>query len=143
MADHWKMAGLKHMADGNDWASMDVRAILCMTNTTADVEDDGKNIIDDFTTLDRCDDTGYADQAIANEATARDDANNRIEHDGDNVTFANNGDASRDVAGMLLVDYVDGTNDIPLLWLDETISLDGNDVDVQWDAEGIGQETQA
>jgi len=143
MANHWKMAGLEHICGADDWDDFDVRAILCMTNTTADTEDDGMDIIDDLTTLDRCDDTGYTDQAVANEAVTRDDANNRIELDGDNISFANNGDASRDVAGILLVDYVDGTNDVLLAWLDESISLDGNTVSVAWDAEGILQAAQA
>jgi len=102
MASKWYMAGIEYLAQDNNWDDLDVRCVLCMSNTTCDTEDDAIDVTDDFTTIDECDDTGYSTQALANEAVNRDDANNRIEVDGDDVTYANNGDAARTVVGVLL-----------------------------------------
>ena len=38
----------------------DIRVALLMTNTTADMDKDAMNFVDDITTLDECDATGYA-----------------------------------------------------------------------------------
>jgi len=147
MASKWYLEGLRQVAAEGNYDELDVRCKLLMSNTTADTEDDGKTNLDDFTTLDVCDDTGYSEQSLANEAVNKDEANNRIEFDGDDLTFANNGDASRTVVGVLYFIYVDGTlaNDIPLHWGEFAlaITLDGSTLNVQHDAEGIAQATQA
>ncbi len=131
-----------------DLVNDDIRARLCMTNTTCDTEKDGIDNISDITTVDVCDATGYADVALANEAIAVDDANDRSEFDADNVSFTGlSGDATRDAQGVLLYAYVDGTdaNDIPVAFIDFTadITSAATQVDVPWDAQGIIQLAQA
>ena len=56
----------------------DIRARLCMTNTTCDTEIDAINDLADYTTIDPADATGYADVALASEAVTADDTNDRI-----------------------------------------------------------------
>ena len=125
----------------------DIRARLCMTNTTCDTEVDAINDLADYTTIDIADATGYADVALASEAVAADDANNRAEFDADNISFTGlSGDATRDYQGVLLYKYVDGTNanDLPLCFIDFTADIPSTatQVDVPWDAEGILQAAQ-
>jgi len=119
----------------------DIRGRLVMSNTTCDTENDGVANISDFTTVDACDDTGYSDFALANELVRKDDANDRAEFDADDASVANNGDASRNVVGVLIYKYVDGTdaNDIPCFYLEFTspVTLDGATLNIQWDAEGL------
>ncbi len=131
-----------------DLDSDDIRARLCMTNTTCDTEKDGIDNISDITTVDVSDATSYADVALTSEAVAVDDANDRSEFDADNVSFAGlGGDATRDYQGVLIYKYVDGTdaNDIPIAFIDFTsdITKAATQVDVPWSAEGILQLSQA
>lgn len=126
----------------------DIRARLCMTNTTCDTEVDAINDLADYTTIDPADATGYADVALASEAVAADDANNRAEFDANDISFTGlGGDASRDYQGVLLYKYVDGTNanDLPLCFIDFTADIPSTatQVDVPWNAEGILQLAQA
>jgi len=125
----------------------DIRARLLMTNTTADTEKDAIVNIADLTTVDVCDATGYADVALANEAVAADDPNDRAEFDADNISFTGlGGDATRDVQGCLIYEYVDGTdaNDIVLFFIDFTADIPSSatQIDVPFDAEGILQAAQ-
>lgn len=125
----------------------DIRARLCMTNTTCDTEVDAINDLADYTTIDPADATGYADVALASEAVAADDANDRAEFDATDISFTGlSGDASRDYQGVLLYKFVDGTdaNDLPLCFIDFTsdIPSTATQVDVPWNAEGILQAAQ-
>lgn len=125
----------------------DIRARLCMTNTTCDTEVDAINDLADYTTIDPADATGYADVALADEAVAADDPNNRAEFDATNISFTGlSGDATRDYQGVLLYKYVDGTNanDLPLCFIDFTADIPSTatQVDVPWNAEGILQAAQ-
>lgn len=122
----------------------DIRARLVMTNTTCDTEVDAINDLADYSTIDPGDATGYADVALASEAVAADDANDRAEFDANNISFTGlSGDASRDYQGVLLYKYVDGTNanDLPLCFIDfaTDIPSTATQVDVPWDSEGILQ----
>jgi len=133
---------------GIDLDTDDIRARLCMNTTTCDTEIDAINDLADYSLIDVSDATGYADVALASEAVAADDANDRAEFDADNISFAGlSGDATRDYQGVLLYKYVDGTdaNDLPLAFVDFTddIPLTATQVDVPWDAEGIIQLSQA
>lgn len=120
-------------------AGWDVRAMLVMSDTTVDTEDD-VNTLDGFTDLDECDDTGYSRQQIGNEAVNEDAPNNRAEFDGDDITFVNNGDATRQVAGVLIYRHVtDDTDSVPIHFVDNAITLDGNTISIAWNAEGILQ----
>lgn len=126
----------------------DIRARLCMTNTTCDTEIDAINDLADYSTIDPADATGYADVALASEAVAADDTNDRAEFDAVDASFTGlGGDATRDYQGVLLYKYVDGTNanDIPLAFIDfaSDITSAATQVDIPWDAEGILQLAQA
>lgn len=126
----------------------DVRARLCMTNTTCDTEVDGIVNLSDYTTIDPADATGYADVALTGEAAAADDANNRGEFDANDISFTGlGGDATRDYQGVLIYKYVDGTNanDIVGFFVDFTADIPSTatQVDVPWNAEGILQAAQA
>ena len=140
---------LRAIAAGEiDLNAADLRVKLIMTNTTCDTENDGIVNIDDFTTLDLCDATGYADVALGNEAVNKDDANDRAEFDADNAVFSGlSGDGTRDYQGVLLYVYVDGTdaNDKAVAFIDFTadITSAATQVTVPWDAEGIIQFAQA
>jgi hypothetical protein len=123
----------------------DIRARLLMTNTTCDTENAGIVNIDDFTTVDVSDATGYADVELANEAVNKDDVNNRAEFDADNISFAGlSGDATRDYQGVLLYKYVDGTdaNDLVIAFVEfdnQPLAKEATQLDVPWDTEGIMQ----
>lgn len=140
---------LRAIAAGEiDLNAADIRARLCMTNTTVDTQNDGMVNLADFTTIDPADATGYADVALANEAVNKDDTNDRAEFDADDVVFSSlGGDASRDYQGVLLYVYVDGTNanDKALAFIDFTADIPAaaTQVTVPWDAEGILQFAQA
>lgn len=125
----------------------DIRARLCMTNTTCDTEVDAINTLANYTTIDPADATGYADVALASEAAAADDTNNRGEFDATDISFTGlGGDATRAYQGVLLYKYVDGTNanDLPVCFIDFTadIPATATQVDVPWNAEGIIQAAQ-
>ena len=101
----------------------DIRARLVMTNTTCDTEIDAIDNLSDYTTIDVCDATGYNDVALAGETVAADDGNDRADFSANNIVFSGlSGDATRDVQGVLLYLYVDGTdaNDIPVQYIDFT-----------------------
>lgn len=136
------------ISGGIDLDTDDIRARLCMTNTTCDTEVDAITNLSDYTLIDVADATGYADVALTSEAVAADDANNRAEFDAADVSFAGlSGDATRAYQGVLLYKYVDGTNanDIPLCFIDFTadIPATATQVDIPWDAQGILQLAQA
>jgi len=122
----------------------DIRAILVMTNTTADTENDAKVYVGDLTTLDESDATGYARQALATEAVNKDDANDRAEFDADDVSFSGmSGDATRDYQGVVLYKHVTNDADSPLIafieFSNQPLSKSATTVSVPWNAEGILQ----
>jgi hypothetical protein len=131
-----------------DLNAHDIRVAIVMTNTTADTEQDA-SVMDDFTTLDEYDGSGYARQALAGEAVNTDAANNRGEFDANDIQFAALGAGTRQAAALLVYRHVDGTdpNDQPIAYIDTTspsvfpFAGNGGDVDVAWNAEGILQLT--
>lgn len=102
-----------------DWETDDLDARLVMTNTTVDTEPTA-DTVDDFTTLDECDATGYAHEDITSPAVSADDVDDEMVWTSDNwVVSGLSGDGTRDYQGFLVVKYVDGgTGDIPLLFVD-------------------------
>lgn len=126
-----------------DLNTHDIRARLCMTNTTCDTEVDAINTLTNYTTIDPCDATGYADVQLT-ESVNVDDTNNRAEFDATDISFTGlSGNATRAIQGVLLYKYVDGTNtnDIPLCFIDfaSDIPATATQIDIPWDAEGILQ----
>ena len=125
----------------------DIRCALLMTNTTADSDKDAINFVANITTLDECDAAGYARVAIGTEASNVDDANDRAEFDGADVSFTGlGGDATRDIQGALIFKFVtDDTDSVPIAFIDFTadIALAATQIDVPWSSSGILQATQA
>jgi len=125
-----------------DLNTNDIRAVLCMTNTTCDTEANVQNT-GAFTTLDRCDATGYADVALADEAVNIDEGNNRAEFDATDVSFTGlSGNATRAIQGVLLHKF--DTNDagsLPIVFVDfaSDIPTTATQIDIPWDAQGIMQ----
>ena len=140
---------LRAIAAGEyDLNAADIRARLCMTNTTCDTDNDGVVELADFSAIDVCDATGYADIDMASLAVNKDDTNDRAEFDAADLVFSGlSGDATRDAQGVLLYIYVDGTNanDLAVAFIDFTadITSAATQVTVPWDAEGIIQFAQA
>ena len=110
-----------------DLNSHDIRARLCMTNTTCDTEIDAINTLSNYTTIDKSDDSTYADVQLSGETVTANDTDNRGDFDtsSDIVFTSLTGDATRDYQGILLYKYVDGTdaNDIPLAFVDFTSDI--------------------
>lgn len=132
------------MNGGLDLDTHDIRARLCMTNTTCDTEVDAISNLSSYTLIDVADATGYADVALTSEAVAADDTNDRAEFDAADVSFTGlGGDATRAYQGVLIYKYVDGTNanDIPIAFIDfaTDVPLTATQVDIPWNAEGILQ----
>ncbi|MEO0629344.1 MAG: hypothetical protein AAFY46_01285 [Planctomycetota bacterium] len=124
-------------------ATADLRVALVMTNTTADTELDVTSLAG-FSTLDEMDGANYARQAFAGEALTKDAANNRTELDADDPVFASLGAGTRQVAGALVYQHVDGTpaNDIPIAYYNGggyPFDATGSDVTCQIDAQGFLQ----
>ena len=128
MASKIPNSALANIMNGTiDLNTSDIRAKLLMTNTTCDTEIDAINNVDDYTTLDVCDATGYADVALNTETVTANDTDNRGDFDtaADIVFSGLGGDATRDFQGILLYKYVDGTaaNDIPLAFVEFTSAI--------------------
>lgn len=120
--------------------------MLVMSNTTADTDQDAATL-SAITTPDEYNGTGYSRPAVGSETVVQDDANNRAEMDGADVSFgATVGAGSRQAVGMVIYQYVDGTapNDKPMLYIDSGgFPFDGANgpVTVTFHAEGIAQIT--
>jgi hypothetical protein len=125
-------------------ATDDIRVLLVMTNTTADTEDD-KDTISAFTTLDEYDGSGYARQALTGEAVAEDAANDRAEFDGGDATFTTLGAGTRSCQAAIVFKHVtNDTDSVPIAYIDTggfPFAGNGGDVTIQWNAEGILQQT--
>lgn len=149
MASRVYNKALQQIAAGEyDLNGDDIRARLCMTNTTCDTENDGIEHLVDFTTIDIADATGYADIDMDGLAVNLDDPNDRAEFDANDLVFSGlSGDATRDYQGVLLYIYVDGTNtnDLAIAFIDFTADVPkaATQVTVPWDVQGILQFSQA
>lgn len=148
----WYQNALVQMARGLlDWDAHDIRAMLVMTNTTADTEKDRLFISggSGFTTLDEYDGANYARKAFASEIVNLDNANLRAELDADDLTNALGnawellGVGVRNAQGIVLLRHV--TNDadsVPIAFVDTggfPFAGNGGRVEVQWNAEAILQ----
>lgn len=101
-----------------DFASDDIRALLVMSNTTADTDDD-VNTISGITTLDEFGGANYARKALTGEAVSEDAGNNKATFDADNPVWTALGNGARQIAGVVIYKHV--TNDadsVPLFYMD-------------------------
>lgn len=144
----------ERMMEGNvNYLTDDIRAILCMSNTTADTDQDAANLSGsgDITDLDEFDGSGYTNHAgggnpLDSQAVTQNTGSNRGEFDSADEAFGSLGAGTRDIAGILLYRHVDGTtaNDEAVGWIDTGgFPFAGNTSSVtsQWNAQGIIQTT--
>lgn len=148
MASFWYTPAKERLAKGDlDWdeAGHDIRAMLVMTNTTADTDQDA-GTISAIGTLDEYDGSGYARAALT-QSVVRDDANNRAELDVNDFSFGSTVAAgTRQAAGMVIYRHVDGTaaNDLPIAYIDTggfPFAGNGGAINVTVNAEGLLQVT--
>jgi hypothetical protein len=125
-----------------DEAGHDIRALLVMTNTTADTDQDA-GTLSAITTLDEYDGVGYSRAALASQAVVRDDPNNRAEFTSTTpVSFgATVAAGTRSAQAMLIYRFVDGTaaNDQPIAFIDTggfPLNGGGGPFEVAMNAEG-------
>lgn len=145
MADFWYTPAKTKLAKADlDFDSVDLRAKLCMSNTTCDTEQDAANLAA-FTTIDAYDGSGYTDLDLAGASVASDTGNDRAEIDYSDGTFgAAVGAGTRQWVGLLYYVRVDGTNanDYPVAWKDLTPNNgNGGAVNLTVNAEGLLQVT--
>jgi len=124
-------------------AASDLRAILVMSNTTTDTEEDAQTM-SDFTTIDECDGVGYAEYDVVSHAVAYNSTTDVLAIDGDDGDMDGGGDviqvSTRDVTGIVFYRYVDGTDANNVPWFSETIgpfTLSGGPFNVVINAAGI------
>lgn len=127
-----------------DFGSGDFRIILCMTNTTADTDQD-LQFVGSIGTLDEYDGATYARITLGGEVVNEDAANNRAEFDANDISWPTLGAGTRQAAGMILYRFVTNDADSPLVaWIDTggfPFAGNGGAVSVTWDAQGILQAT--
>lgn len=123
MADFWYTPAKTKLAKGDlDFDLVDLRIRLCMSNTTADTDQDAASLAA-IGTIDAYDGSGYADIDATLVGVASDLAADRAEIDYADATFgAAVGAGSRQWVGLMYYVRVDGTtaNDYPVAWKDLT-----------------------
>lgn len=144
---HWYTPAKQKVAKGDaDFDTLDVRALMVMSNTTADTEVDAANLAA-FTTLDEFDGSGYSRPDLGASTVTQDDPNNRSEIDYPDFTFgATVGVGTRQAVGHIIYVRVDGTaaNDWPVAYVDTggyPFDPSGAAVNVTNPAEGVLQVT--
>lgn len=118
-----------------------ITATLVMANTTVDTENDAIEDLADFTTLDVCDATAYAEVNLSTQTTSKVDANDEGKFNADDITFsAVNADASRALTGVLIfINNGSDATDKPICYLDTgfPITANGSDVVIILHADGL------
>ena len=129
------------MNGGIDLDTDDIRVALLMTNTTADTEVDAMTFVNQYTTLDECDASGYARVALTGEAVAAVDASDYAKFDANDASFTGlGGNATRAVQGALIYKHVtNDTDSVPIAFVDFTadIPATATQIDIPWDTTGI------
>lgn len=145
MADFWYTPAKQKLAKADlDFDTVDLRARLCMLNTTADTDQDVATI-SAIGTLDEFDGTGYTILDLPSVSVTEDDPNNRSEiHYGTGSWGSAVGAGTRNIVGILYYVRVDGTNanDYPVAWKDLTpFNGNGGAINFTENAEGVLQVT--
>ena len=143
MADFWYTPAKQKLAKADlDFDSVDLRGILCSSNTTADTDQDAATIAA-IGTLDEYDGSGYTRIDFAGITVTEDDPNNRSEIHVNTGTFgATVAAGTRNIVGLMFYVRVDGTdaNDYPVAWKDLTpFNGNGGAVNFTENAEGVLQ----
>ena len=121
MANYTYTYGGNLIINGMDFDAVTLKALLVMTNTTADTEKD-KTTISGFTTLDEMDGTGYSRQTLTVTNTV--DTTNHWTRVSATITFPNVSAGTRQVQGVVVYEFV--TNDadsVPVFWFDTVTGI--------------------
>lgn len=123
----------------------DIYVALCSTNSDVPESNDGIQDLADLT-LDEFDGANYVRKKLANTEVNLDDANDRAEFDADDVTWTSLGAGTRAVEAILIYkdadddgDSADDASNPVIANIDKSITPDGNDLTISWNAEGIIQ----
>jgi hypothetical protein len=116
----------------------DMRARLCMTDTSCSSENDSIAVLDDFSDIDVVDGTAYADEELESESVTKDDANDRAVFDADDsVWTALDADTTKTIKGVLIYHYR-GSDllSVPCFWVEfaSEKTADDSDFTIQWNA---------
>jgi hypothetical protein len=138
MTSHWFDKALTNLINSYMVSGATVKAILCMTNTTADTVFNAATV--SALTLDECDGTNYSRQTLSSLNAIQDDPDTEGVFDANDITFASLGAGSRASQGVLLMKF--GTSDsdsVPLVWVEfsSPVTHDGTDFSVVWNSSGI------
>lgn len=120
--------------------SATIRAILVMTNTTVDTENDGIAFVDDYTTLDEFDGSNYTanGKVLAGVSIAKDDANDRAKISANTLVWSSLGAGTRDGAGVLLLVWQTNYEDsVPIGFIDRAFKADGANLEFRFDGEAV------
>ena len=127
------------------WTTDDARLILCMSNTTADTDEDAANV-DAVTTLDEFDGTGYPTtfatrSALADEVIVKNVSLDRAEWDATDFVWSSLGSGARQAAGIMVYKHLTSdTLSTPWFWFDSggfPFTANGSNVTVQWNSVGV------
>lgn len=121
--------GKQEILEGWLASGADLRVILCMTNTTADTENDDIVYVDDIATLDEHDGDNYERKALASETVTKDDANDRASLGVADLVYSNLGAGARSIAGCIIYRHATDDTDSPVIMWHEfanPLTPDGN-----------------
>jgi len=143
MANFWYLEGLLALFNGEiDLANDTLRALLVMTNTTADT-DTAAQFVGDVGTLDEHDGLNYARQTVVQSAPAIDVPNSRVEMAATASVWSALGVGTRDAQAAILFKFVTNDADSPLLVYFDSggfpFGASGADFTLNWNAEGAVQ----
>lgn len=115
--------GLSGLVDGTiDLDGDDIRVLLVMTNTTVDSENSGISTVNDFTTLDNFDGSGYTPASglsLSGGSVSIDASNRRAEFDANDISGLSLGNGTRQIQGLLFIKFVTNVNSsIPIAFDD-------------------------
>jgi len=133
------------LTGGLNWAALDIRMMLVMTNTTADTQED-VNFLSEITTLDEYDGSGYSRQALATESVDEDLTNNRAEaKSATPVAWTTVGAGTRSAQAAIQYIHVGAESaNIPLAFIDSggfPFNGSGSNINANMNAEGWFQVT--
>lgn len=121
------------------WSSDTMKALLVMTNTTTDTEEDVANLAA-FTTLDECDGASYARQTLGSKTIDNDTTNDRTVLDAADVTYSSLGAGTRSTQGLVIAqDTGTDSTSAPVCYMPFTSNQthNGSNFPVQFPSTGI------
>jgi len=129
-----------------DWINDSIRVALLMTDTTADTDNDGIDVVSDIVNFDEFDGTGYSSGfgggriALAGLTKSDPDISDLSNLIADNLSGLSLGDGTRQIAGMLIYKHITSDAVSPVVcWIDDGgFPVDGSALPgVTWNVAGI------